>query len=173
MVCVVFVYFLYLPYSCCAHDKSRTQKRNKSYNTAASIDSREGRHGTAAPQLFPVFIPAAVMSDKRQRARVQGSWARQVPRPRGGGLAGKYSVTSNQSFFLRSPRLDVLTITCSLSGSTASNHQQVQSNVASMSAVWKSGHQRTPETFEFQPPEKVSSHPEIKSFDTDWPTNHE
>lgn len=36
----------------------------------------------------------------------------------------------------------------------ASNHQQVQSSVASISAVWKSGHQKTPETFEFQAPEK-------------------
>lgn len=42
-------------------------------------------------------------------------------------------------------------------GVASSHHQQAQSSVASVSAVWKSGHQRTPETFEFQSPEKVSN----------------
>lgn len=46
---------------------------------------------TAEGQLLPVscFSPAGVMSDKRQRARVQGSWARQAPKP--SGPAGRYS----------------------------------------------------------------------------------
>lgn len=96
------VCLLFLPYSATASNEICTQTQDKSYNTAASTDTRAGRHGAAARQLFPVFIPAAVMSDRRQRARVQGSWARQVPRPRGGGggggPAGKYNYTSNQHF---------------------------------------------------------------------------
>lgn len=48
----------------------------------------------AEGQLLPVscFSPAGVMSDKRQRARVQGSWARPAPKP--SGPAGRYRLVS-------------------------------------------------------------------------------
>lgn len=138
--------------------KVALRKRDESNNTEASTDTCSGGHGAAARQLFPVFIrrPAAVMSDRRQRARVQGSWARQVPRSRGRGQAGRYSFTSHSSLF-SARRTDNRFL---FSGGVSSNHQQAQSSVASISTVWKSGHQRPPETFEFQSPEKVSNQSE-------------
>lgn len=59
------------------------------------------------------------MSDKRQRARVQGSWARQQPGP--GGHARKHPEPTTVS-----------------------------------TASWGISSQKTPETFEFQPPTKVT-----------------
>lgn len=107
---IVGLFCLFSPHSGCAHDKGR--------KNTATTSARAGGHGAAARQLFPVFIrrPADVMSDKRQRARVQGSWARQVPRSGGrGGQAGRFSRTSPQPF-TPSHQLCVLTITSCFQG---------------------------------------------------------
>lgn len=83
----------------CVDDKRRTEAGRKQQHRSVDPHSARG-HGPAARQLLPVSgsLTAGVMSDRRQRARVQGSWARQVPRPRGGGPAGRCSLTSHQPF---------------------------------------------------------------------------
>lgn len=168
----IFVRFLFVLHSGSDHDKSRTQKRAKSYSTAASIDTRADgmKLQLVSCFLFSLLQLWCQTDVSGPGSRAHGPDRYPDPEEEDWQVDTASSVTSPLPLSSSWRAYDHFLF----SGSGASNHQQAQSSVASMSAVWKSGHQRPPETFEFQPPVKVRNQPEgsvVWLTLTDWLTN--